>query len=115
VPKQLTDLLEFQRQFDLLHEGAVPFYEKITPDSIDALEHLVVCLVGELGEVANIVKKVRRGDMGLESQRADLSEEIADVFIYILKLANQLNVDLEKEYFAKMAKNETRFKGFSVR
>lgn len=38
----------------------------------------------------------------------DLGEELADVAIYLLGLAEILKIDLEKEILAKMTKNEKR-------
>ena len=41
-------------------------------------------------------------------KKDDLGEELADVVIYILGLAEILNIDLEKEILSKMDKNEKR-------
>ena len=41
-------------------------------------------------------------------KKADLGEELADVAIYLLGLAEILGVDLEKEILNKMDKNEKR-------
>ncbi|MCF7820519.1 MAG: hypothetical protein K9M44_03570 [Candidatus Pacebacteria bacterium] len=38
----------------------------------------------------------------------NLGEELADVFIYLLGLAEILKVDLEKEFVKKMEKNKNR-------
>lgn len=73
------------------------------------LEFLLVSLTGEVGEVANIVKKIVRGDFKLSERKSDIQEELADVFIYLMKLSYQLDIDLEKAYMAKMGKNRERF------
>lgn len=64
----------------------------------------------EVGEVANIVKKIVRGDFKLSERKSDIQEELADVFIYLMKLSYQLDIDLEKAYMAKMGKIEKGFK-----
>jgi NTP pyrophosphatase (non-canonical NTP hydrolase) len=51
------------------------------------------CL-GELGEAANIIKKIRRGDMTLDEARPLLSKELADVQTYLDLLAFRADVDL---------------------
>lgn len=51
-------------------------------------------VVGELGEYANLRKKVERGDMAIEEARPMLADELADVVIYLDILASQLGVDL---------------------
>lgn len=40
-------------------------------------------LTGELGETANIVKKIARGDFPLEEKKEELSKEMADMFAYL--------------------------------
>lgn len=41
-------------------------------------------------------------------KKDDVGEELADVIIYILGLAEILGIDLEQELLAKVAKNEKR-------
>lgn len=52
--------------------------------------------MGELGEAANNIKKVRRGDFTLEESREKISHELADTIIYLDLLANRLGIDLEQ-------------------
>jgi len=40
---------------------------------------------------------------------AAVGEEMADVFIYLLRLADRLGIDLEREARAKVAKNAARY------
>ena len=49
---------------------------------------------GELGEAANIVKKIERGDMTLDEARADLADELCDVLTYLDILAHRAGIDL---------------------
>ena len=51
-------------------------------------------VVGELGEYANLRKKVERGDYTLEEALPSLADELADVVIYLDLLAYQMNIDL---------------------
>ena len=110
--KSLNNMLKLQKEFDLQHKGRIDFFEKIDENNIEALEHLIVCMVGEIGEFANIVKKIRRGDFSFQEKKEELSEELADVFIYLLKIANQADIDLEKEFFIKLEKNTKRFEKY---
>lgn len=54
----------------------------------------LMAVTGELGEFANLRKKVLRGDMSMEDAKQDLADELADVVIYIDILASRLGVDL---------------------
>lgn len=111
---QIREIMDLQKEFDLQHQGKIPFFEKISDENIHVLEHLLVCLIGEVGEVSNITKKIVRGDkeLTLLTMRQDIAEELADVFIYLIKICNQLDVDLEKEFIRKLEINEKRFKHY---
>jgi len=83
---------------------------------MDKLQEATLALVGEVGEFTNIVKKIKREHGSNGNFRHDLMpglrEELVDVFIYLLILSIALKMDLPKEYYDKMKKNEERFKGF---
>lgn len=108
----LNQIIEIQKEFDSKHQGKFKWDQKIDEDNIEILQYLLLCLVGEFGETTNLVKKVVRGDYSLEDIKPQLSEELADMFIYIIKLAYQLDIDIEKEYLAKVKKNKIRFNNF---
>ena len=82
----------------------------------------MILLTGEVGEVANELKKVQwrisllQEEMEAEPARAaalaeyrqELGYELADCLAYIFKLANNAGVDLEAAYLTKMARNIDR-------
>ena len=70
--------------------------------------------LGELGEAANVIKKIERGDMTLDEARAQLAEELADVFTYLDILAFRAGVDLEAAIVAKWNKVSERI-GYEAR
>lgn len=51
-------------------------------------------IAGELGEAANILKKVRRGDFSLDEVRPELAKELADAQVYLDILALRCGIDL---------------------
>jgi NTP pyrophosphatase (non-canonical NTP hydrolase) len=104
--------MEMQAKFDARHGKRSSWATRVTPSKIGVLEHGVVCLLGELGEFANIVKKVKRGDLPLARARPSLTEELTDTFIYLIKLANQLDIDLEATFLERLRYNEERFRGY---
>lgn len=59
-----------------------------------SLNDWCLAVLGELGEAANLLKKVRRGDMDLAAARPALADEFADVAIYLDLLAMQAGIDL---------------------
>lgn len=56
--------------------------------------HWMQATVGELGELANILKKVDRGDFPFSEVKADVGRELADVQTYLDILALKLGIDL---------------------
>lgn len=58
-------------------------------------------VLGELGEYANLRKKVERGDLTIEEARPMLADELADVATYLDILAMQLDVDLGQAVASK--------------
>lgn len=77
-------------------------------DHDSMLVHYTLGLSGEAGEVANEVKKIVDYDDGVDRSSA-LGAELADVFTYLLLLADECGVDLEAEYRAKRQKNVDRW------
>ncbi|MCM3705967.1 MULTISPECIES: nucleotide pyrophosphohydrolase [Cytobacillus] len=45
----------------------------------------------------------------LESSAENIKEEMADVLIYLLQLADKMDIDLEEEVFKKMEKNAIKY------
>ncbi len=82
----------------------------------------MVLLTGEVGEVAEVMKKIHKRAYTLEKEqgskvakesalseyREDLGSELADCLAYLLKLANYAGVDLQEAYLKKMEKNLDR-------
>lgn len=65
------------------------------PDGSDwSLGEWSNAVMGELGEAANIIKKVQRGDLTLDEARPALAKEFADVLTYLDILAYQAGVNL---------------------
>jgi NTP pyrophosphatase (non-canonical NTP hydrolase) len=54
----------------------------------------IMAVTGELGELANLRKKVLRGDLTMEQAMPELADELADVATYLDILAMRMGVDL---------------------
>lgn len=86
-------------------------------DRLAQLSRDTVGLVGEVGEFANLLKKVELasrvdgyGGVTLEAASADLREELADAMIYIIRLSSVLRGNVEDDLLKKMAKNDERYR-----
>jgi len=75
--------------------------------------NLILALAGEVGELAATLQWVSDGEVSewLKSSenRSQFEAELADVFGYMLRLADQTGVDLGKALRAKMLVNELRY------
>lgn len=103
----LNEILELQRDFD--RKRGWNRYEKCgTPQELlDFMQHFVLVMVEELGEVARVRKQVLRDKQDLSVQA--LKDEIVDLFIYLLQACMALDMNLEEEYLRKMRESERRF------
>ncbi|MCC6053575.1 MAG: nucleotide pyrophosphohydrolase [Desulfurococcaceae archaeon] len=67
------------------------FYER---DSTRGLYATFTWFIEEVGELADAIIKV---------DKASIEEELADVFAWLLSIANLLNIDLEEAFKSKYA------------
>lgn len=97
----LTDGLTFnvlreankQRLPQFKNKNGEPAHAK--PDGSDwKLSAWSNATLGELGEAANLVKKIERGDLTLDDARDLLADELADVVTYLDIYAAQAGIDL---------------------
>jgi len=114
---ELKKLVAIQKEFDERH-GWVPPAEDCEL-LVSFIVRDLVGLFGEVGEFANLVKKVQlctgaATEIELREQLPFLREELIDSFIYLMRFAAYLNIDLEAEYLRKLSLNEKRFQRFLV-
>lgn len=85
------------------------------PDGSDwSLSAWSNAVAGEVGEAANLIKKIERGDMTLDQARPKLARELADVLCYLDLLAMRAGVDLGAATIVKFNEVSVRT-GSSVR
>ncbi len=65
-------------------------------------------VVGELGEYANIRKKLQRGDLTREEAQSLMADELADVVIYLDLLAFRLDINLGQAVMEKFNRTSMR-------
>lgn len=55
-----------------------------------------LAISGEAGELANIIKKVERGDYSYDDVRPEIGKEIADIFTYLDLLCEEMGLDFSE-------------------
>ncbi|HEY8263238.1 MAG TPA: hypothetical protein VIG26_02660 [Methyloceanibacter sp.] len=110
----LASLIRQQIDADRAHGFPVDFVDDAARCS--QISKDLVGLLGELGEFANLIKKVeltttRPGYVSADLAVAEphLRQELADVQIYLLRLAHLLRTDLGKAVIEKMQSNDDRY------
>lgn len=76
------------------------------------LKSLTLAMTGEVGEVAELVQWLPQSavrEVTDEGLRERLGEELADVLLYLVRLADVAGVDLGAEAIRKLTRNESRF------
>jgi NTP pyrophosphatase (non-canonical NTP hydrolase) len=79
------------------------------PSSADSLQHMVLSTCGEVGEMANALKKGLREPFDYDKAIEEVKIESIDVLIYLLNIWAILGVDPAHELAIKRALNEERF------
>jgi NTP pyrophosphatase (non-canonical NTP hydrolase) len=104
--------------FDRFREEVRQFKEERDWGQFHDPKSLILALVGEVGELAELfqwipaVEAQERFSSGRAQERA--AEEMSDVFIYLLGLADVLGVDLLEASRAKLEAARVRFPATEV-
>ena len=81
-------------------------------DQFHSVRNLILALVGEVGELAEIVQWVSDDNIDelLKSGgRERLAQELADVLIYLVRVADRSGVDLAQAVSEKLAENDAKY------
>jgi len=81
-------------------------------DQFHSIRNLLLALVGEVGEVAEIVQWTKDEDIPAllnDGGREKLAEELADILLYLVRLADRSGVDLEKAVKEKLLLNAQKY------
>ena len=105
----MDEMIERLKTFDRAHGWNGYEKAKTREEKIAELYKQVVHMTGELGEFANELKKDNRDGTWRPEV---LQEEVADMQIFLLKIALTLDMNLKKVFFEKVKKNEKRFAHF---
>ncbi|GBE36952.1 hypothetical protein BMS3Bbin07_01107 [bacterium BMS3Bbin07] len=89
------------------------FAEERNWEQFHSPKNLTMALCAEAAELLELfqwlTEEQSRTIVDSESDMARVREEVADVFIYLARLADKLGIDIEREVFKKMALNEKKY------
>ncbi|MEZ5196737.1 MAG: nucleotide pyrophosphohydrolase [Bacteroidales bacterium] len=100
------DIKRFQKRFQ-------EFIDERNWEQFHNPKNLSMALAGEAGELLDVFQwltpeESEKQNIGPELKQA-AKEELADVFIYLMRLADKLDIDLESADYEKMIKNRKKY------
>lgn len=88
-------------------------------DQFHQPRNLVLAMVGEVGEVAELFQWKGEVQEGLPDwtprEKHHLAQELSDVLVYLVRLAEKCHVDLPREVVAKIAVNSKKYPAHLVK
>jgi len=90
----------------------VNFRDERNWEKYHTAKNLSLSLIIELGELFELFQwTLNNKEMEeiIKNRHEELSDEIADVAIYLFLLAHELNIDLEKAILSKIKKNAKKY------
>ena len=100
-------------EFDELEASISAFAERRDWDQFHTPRNLLLALVGEVGELAELLQRKSGSEveafLSTELGKQRFSEELADVFIYLVRLAQKGGVDLIQAVTSKLEMNEQKY------
>ena len=92
-----------------LREELLQFRAERDWEQFHTPRNLAASVVIEAAELLEHFQWQREGEALSEAQRAAVAKELADVFIYLVLLSNDLDIDLVSAATAKVRENAGRF------
>lgn len=111
---ELNQLVDMQVKLDESNGFPVTFLD--SKERYDQLSKDLVGLFGEIGEFANVVKKINiklarpdEYELDLGKAQEALQEELVDSLIYIIRVSAILGMNLEEAVLQKIRLNSARY------
>lgn len=94
-----------------LTEALEQFAKKRDWDKFHSPKNLVMALSGEVGELTELLQWLTEEESQnlTEKQKARVKEELADVFLYLLRLSDKTGVNLIDAAYEKISINEAKY------
>ena len=92
----------------ILKNKLAEFASKRDWDQFHSPKNLVMALTGEVGELNELFQWLTEEE-SKNLQNDEIKNEIADIFIYIVRLADKLNIDIEEAVKQKIEINKKKY------
>lgn len=100
----MSFLIQFdERDFDKAYE------EEITNVNEQLEKEILFAMIGDVNSGKSSTINRLMGDEAIAESKQNIKEEIADILIYLVQLADKLKVNLEEEATSKLVKNAINY------
>ncbi len=106
MPKRTTP---DEATLDQLRAAVVAFRDERDWAQFHSPKNLAIAIAVEAAELLELFLWRRETDQLSEDEAEHTAEEMADVLIFLLSLADALDIDLAAEMISKLAKNEGKY------
>ena len=103
--------------FDDLKGRLAEFAQERDWEQFHSPKNLAMALIVEAAELIEPLQWLTEDETGKlsDAQHQAVSEEAADVLLYLIRLADRLDIDLEQAAWAKIDKNAAKYPADKVR
>ncbi|XP_072128146.1 glutamyl-tRNA(Gln) amidotransferase subunit B, mitochondrial [Mobula birostris] len=119
VPRQETRRFSDAPSLEEIRKLQAQFTDERDWDQFHQPRNLLLALVGEVGELAELFQwrgEVAEGLPGwTDSERTALRHELSDVLLYLVELSDKCGVDLPKAVLEKLELNRLKYPAVLVR
>ena len=77
-------------------------------DQFHSPKNLSMALSVEASELVEIFQWLKESDLK-KIDKEKVAEEIADIFFYLIRISQKMNIDIEKSFYKKMIKNVKKY------
>ena len=101
------------QDFNKINEEILTFVEDRDWDKFHTPKNLAMALNVEASELLEIFQWQKENDfldkkIGEEIKK-DTKDEVADIFYYLLRICQKMNINLEEAFWEKMKKNNIKY------
>ena len=77
-------------------------------DQFHSPKNLAMALSVEASELVEIFQWLKESDLK-KVDKEKVADEIADIFFYLLRISQKMNIDIEQSFYNKMIKNIKKY------
>jgi len=94
--------------FNKINDEVSKFVKERKWEKYHSPKNLSMALSVEASELVEIFQWKNDQDIS-DADKNKVEEEIADIFFYLIRLSQKMNIDIEKSFYKKLEKNKIKY------